>query len=79
MGVQVYVHVQSQARNSYHLGYFADETEAAQAYDREILKVRRTKGKSAQSDALWLQMVSGMSDCEIMCIRACLLHQKVMK
>ena len=36
---QVYVHVQSQARSSYHLGYFADEAEAARAYDREILKV----------------------------------------
>ena len=37
--LQVYVHVQSQARNSYHLGYFADEEEAAKAYDKEILKV----------------------------------------
>ncbi|BDA43997.1 probable AP2-like ethylene-responsive transcription factor CRL5 [Coccomyxa sp. Obi] len=41
---QVYVHVQSQAKNSYHLGYFANEVDAAKAYDREILKVR---GKDA--------------------------------
>ena len=38
--LQVYVHVQSQARSSYHLGYWADEAEAARAYDREILKAR---------------------------------------
>lgn len=37
--LQVYVHVQSQAKNSYHLGYFANEVDAAKAYDREILKV----------------------------------------
>ena len=40
--LQVYIHVQSQARNSYHLGYFASEMEAAKAYDREILKVCMT-------------------------------------
>ena len=33
------MHVQCQARSSYHLGYWADEAEAARAYDREILKV----------------------------------------
>ena len=38
---QVYVHVQSQARSSYHLGYYPDEEAAARAYDREILKVGR--------------------------------------
>ena len=37
--MQVYIHVQSQARNSYHMGYFAEEIDAAKAYDREILKV----------------------------------------
>ena len=39
--MQVYVHVQSHARSSYHLGYFASEVEAARSYDREILKVMR--------------------------------------
>jgi len=37
---QVYVHVSSAARASYHLGYFASEADAARAYDREIVKVR---------------------------------------
>ena len=43
--LQVYIHMQSQARNSYHLGYFASEVEAAKAYDREILKVCMGKEK----------------------------------
>ena len=44
--LQVYVHVQSQAKNSYHLGYFANEVDAAKAYDKEILKVCMLQQKS---------------------------------
>lgn len=51
--LQVYIHVQSQARNSYHLGYFASDIEAAKAYDREILKVRMPALICFQVPVIW--------------------------
>ena len=37
---QVYVHVPSSPRASYHLGYYASQAAAARAYDRELVRAR---------------------------------------